>query len=68
MIPKALRDVKIFFFWLRVYLIAFIISIEKEASLLALAKSIYQVDRQSGSVVYKKMLCNIQWATFLNFI
>ena len=48
------------FFWLRVYLIVFIISIEKEASLLALAKFIYQVDRQSGSVVSKKMLCNIQ--------
>ena len=36
------QDAKISFFWLRVYLIAFIISIEKEASLLALAKSIYQ--------------------------
>ena len=59
---------KISFFCLRVYLIAFIISIEKEASLLALAKSIYQVDRQSGSVVSKKVLGSIQWATFLNFI
>ena len=38
---KALRDVKISFFWLRVHLITFIISIETEASLLALAKSIY---------------------------
>ena len=40
--PKALRDVKIsFFFWLRVRLIAFMISIETVASLLTLAKSIY---------------------------
>ena len=41
--PKALRDVKIssFFFWLRVHLIAFMISIETVALLLALAKSIY---------------------------
>ena len=44
---KALRDVKISsFFWLRVgvialIFIAFIISIELEVSLLALAKSIY---------------------------
>ena len=38
---KVLRDVKIsFFFLLRVQLIAFIISIETVASLLALAKSI----------------------------
>ena len=44
--PKALRDVKISFFFLAesscyyVNLIAFIISIETKASLLALAKSI----------------------------
>ena len=43
--PKTLRDVKIFFLVQSSYyyfnLIAFIISIETEASLLALAKSIY---------------------------
>ena len=39
--PKALRDVKISFFWLRVHLIAFMISIETVALLLVLAKSIY---------------------------
>ena len=44
--PKALRDVTISFFFfclefMLLLLIAFIISIETEASLLALAKSIY---------------------------
>ena len=38
MMPKALRDVKISSFLANVNLVAFIISIETEASLLALLK------------------------------
>ena len=55
--PKALRGMKISCFWLRVHLIAFIVSIETDATLLALAKSIIYFDN-SHSLVWN----NVEYA------